>query len=229
MNKSKKITDVFFDLDHTLYDFEANAKATFDDAFREYNVVLSRDFMEVFTPINDAYWQKLTHNQVSRETLRYGRLKDSFDVLGVSVDDETIYAISDYFIKNLSAKGKVFPGTFEILDYLQPKYQLHLITNGPEEIQQQKLEVTNLKPYFKTMTTSEKAGVKKPYPQIFEFALKSAQTQAHQSVMIGDNLEADVEGAISAGLEVVFFNEKKIANPKKFIEIYHLEQLKNIL
>ena len=229
MNSSGKITDIFFDLDHTLYDFEANAKATFEDAFREYNVVLSRDFMEVFTPINDAYWQKLTHNQVSRETLRYGRLKDSFDVLGVSVDDEIIYAISDYFIKNLSTKGKVFPGTFEILDYLQPKYHLHLITNGPEEVQQQKLEVTKLKPYFKTMTTSEKAGVKKPYPEIFEFALKSAQTQASRSVMIGDNLEADVEGAINAGLEAVFFNEKKIANPKNFVEIYHLEQIKNIL
>lgn len=229
MNNSREITDIFFDLDHTLYDFEANAKATFDDAFRQYNVSLQSDFMTVFTPINDKYWQKLTHNQISREVLRYGRLKDSFDVLGLSVDDETIHNISDFFMENLCKKGKVFPGTFEILDYLKPKYKLHLITNGPEKIQHQKLEVTKLKPYFRTMTTSEKAGVKKPYPQIFEFALKAAQTQPHQSVMIGDNPEADIEGAINAGLGAVFFNEKKAANPKKFTEIYHLEQIKNIL
>ena len=229
MNNNKKITDIFFDLDHTLYDFDANAKATFDEAFRLFNVPEQANFMEIFSPINDRYWQQLTHNKVSREALRYGRLKESFDVLGVSVTDEIINGVSDFFMENLCKKGQVFPGTFEVLTYLQPKYNLHLITNGPEEIQQQKLEVSLLKPYFKTMTTSERAGVKKPYPQIFEFALKSAKTQADQSVMIGDNPEADIEGALKAGLSAVYFNEKKIANPKKFTEIYHLEQIKNIL
>lgn len=228
MNKHA-ITDIFFDLDHTLYDFETNAKTTFEEAFEAYAVPAQKDFMAVFTPINDRYWQQLTHGKVDRETLRYGRLKDSFDVLGVTVDDDTIWAISNYFMDNLCQKEALFAGAFEVLDYLQPKYNLHLITNGPEKIQHQKLEVTRLKPYFKTMTTSEKAGVKKPYPQIFEYALNSAQTQPQQSLMIGDNLEADVEGAINAGMQAVFFNEKNIANPNKFVEISQLIQLKNIL
>ncbi len=228
MNKHA-ITDIFFDLDHTLYDFETNAKTTFEEAFEAYAVPAQKDFMTVFTPINDRYWQQLTHGKVDRETLRYGRLKDSFDVLGVTVDDDTIWAISNYFMDNLCQKEALFAGAFEVLDYLQPKYNLHLITNGPEKIQHQKLEVTRLKPYFKTMTTSEKAGVKKPYPQIFEYALNSAQTQPQQSLMIGDNLEADVEGAINAGMQAVFFNEKNIANPNKFVEISQLIQLKNIL
>lgn len=228
MNKHA-ITDIFFDLDHTLYDFETNAKTTFEEAFEAYAVPAQKDFMTVFTPINNRYWQQLTHGKVDRETLRYGRLKDSFDVLGVRVDDDTIWAISNYFMDNLCQKEALFAGAFEVLDYLQPKYNLHLITNGPEKIQHQKLEVTRLKPYFKTMTTSEKAGVKKPYPQIFEYALNSAQTQPQQSLMIGDNLEADVEGAINAGMQAVFFNEKNIANPNKFVEISQLIQLKNIL
>lgn len=228
MNKHA-ITDIFFDLDHTLYDFETNAKTTFEEAFEAYAVPAQKDFMTVFTPINDRYWQQLTHGKVDRETLRYGRLKDSFDVLGITVDDDTIWAISNYFMDNLCQKEALFAGAFEVLDYLQPKYNLHLITNGPEKIQHQKLEVTRLKPYFKTMTTSEKAGVKKPYPQIFEYALNSAQTQPQQSLMIGDNLEADVEGAINAGMQAVFFNEKNIANPNKFVEISQLIQLKNIL
>lgn len=228
MNKHA-ITDIFFDLDHTLYEFETNAKTTFEEAFQAYAVPAQKDFMTVFTPINDRYWQQLTHGKVDRETLRYGRLKDSFDVLGITVDDDTIWAISNYFMDNLCQKEALFAGAFEVLDYLQPKYNLHLITNGPEKIQHQKLEVTRLKPYFKTMTTSEKAGVKKPYPQIFEYALNSAQTQPQQSLMIGDNLEADVEGAINAGMQAVFFNEKNIANPNKFVEISQLIQLKNIL
>lgn len=223
------ITDIFFDLDHTLYDFETNAKTTFEEAFEAYAVPAQKDFMTVFTPINDRYWQQLTHNKVDRETLRYGRLRDSFDVLGVMVDDDTIWAISNYFMDNLCQKEALFAGAFEVLDYLQPKYNLHLITNGPEKIQHQKLEVTRLKPYFKTITTSEKAGVKKPYPQIFEYALNLAQTQAQQGIMIGDNLEADIEGAINAGMQAVFFNEKNIDNPNKFVEISQLIQLKNIL
>ena len=223
------ITDIFFDLDHTLYDFETNAKTTFEEAFEAYVVPAQKDFMTVFTPINDRYWQQLTHNKVDRETLRYGRLRDSFDVLGVMVDDDTIWAISNYFMDNLCLKEALFAGAFEVLDYLRPKYNLHLITNGPEKIQHQKLEVTRLKPYFKTITTSEKAGVKKPYPQIFEYALNLAQTQPQQGIMIGDNLEADIEGAINAGMQAVFFNEKNIDNPNKFVEISQLIQLKNIL
>lgn len=227
--KETGITDIFFDLDHTLYDFDRNSALTFGAVFSDLQLPRVDDFMKHFKPINDVYWKKYAVNEISHDTLRYGRLKDTFEKIEVNVTDEQIYHIADYFIENLTNYNHVFDETFEILDYLQPHYQLHIITNGPEKVQEKKLKNAKLTHYFKTVTNSEKSGVKKPHPVIFEHALQIAGTVPEKSIMIGDNIEADVLGALGAGMRAIYFNEFKTNHPYQFKEIYRLTDLKKYL
>jgi len=227
--EKSKITDVFFDLDHTLYDFDKNSAHTFNDVFKELGLKGTENFMIQFKPINDYYWSRFAKEEITQDFLRYGRLKDTFDAINVKITDDHIYHIADYFINNLADYNHVFEGTYEALDYLKDKYRLHIITNGPEKVQELKLTNSKLDHYFETVTNSEKAGVKKPNPKIFEYALNAANTNPMKSLMIGDNIEADIIGAQQVGMNVIHFNEYQIKNDYNFTEINKLTELKNLL
>lgn len=204
---NKGVTDVFFDLDHTLWDFEKNSALTFEKILKQYSIPVSTTiFLKVYTPINFDYWKLYREEKITKEELRYQRLKKTFDSLKISISNTIINQLSVAYIDNLSSYNYVFPETFEILDYLKPKYELHIITNGFQEIQNKKLKKSNLYSYFNQIINSEMAGVKKPNPYIFKLALELANTEAVCSVMIGDNLEADILGAQALGFKTIHFN-----------------------
>lgn len=223
------ITDLFFDLDHTIYDFDKNSALTFQAIFTEMNLSGINEFMTHFKPINNAYWERFANEEISRDFLRYGRLKDTFTAINLNVSDAHIYHIADYFIENLSNYNHVFNGAHETLDHLKTKYRLHIITNGPEKVQDKKLKNAQLDHYFKTITNSEKAGVKKPHPGIFNYALKLANVKPQNGLMIGDNINADVHGALNVGMQAVWFNEFKLENTTGVAEVQQLKQLLDIL
>ncbi len=229
MIRTQGLTDLFFDLDHTIYDFDKNSALTFEAIFKDMNLKNVADFMVHFKPINDYYWEKFAKEEISHDFLRYGRLKDTFKAINVAVTDADIYHIADAFIGNLTNYNHVFSGAYETLDALQSKYRLHIITNGPSLVQEKKLKNARLDQYFKTVTNSEKAGVKKPDLQIFKYALELANVKSEQSLMIGDNLQADVHGALNAGMQVIWFNEFKLENTIKVPEVQQLNQLLDIL
>lgn len=229
MKDFEKITDIFFDLDHTIYDFEKNSELTFLQIFEDLNLDVHSDFMKHFKPINDYYWDKLTKKEITHEYLRYARLADTFKMVNMQPSDEIIYQIADLFIENLPNYNHVFEGAHETLSYLKSKYNLHIITNGPDKVQELKLKNANLNQYFCTVTNSELAGVKKPDPEIFNYALNLAKVSAEQSLMIGDNLDADINGALNVGLQVVWFDEFNTKTEQEFTTINKLIELKNIL
>ena len=139
------IKHVFFDLDHTLWDFEKNSNLTFEQLFKAYEIELDlEDFLVEYTPINFQYWKLYREEKVSKEDLRYGRLKNTFDKLKYSVTDDLINTLSEEYINMLPSNNHLFEGTIELLDYLQPKYELHIITNGFEEVQNLKLEKSGI-------------------------------------------------------------------------------------
>src|SRR5690606_2513900 len=128
------ITDVFFDLDHTLWDFDRNSALAFEKVLAKHGVEIPLGlFLEQYVPLNLQYWEKYRNEEVTQAQLRYGRLKDTFDGLGHTIDDDLIEAISDDYITFLPDNNYLFDGTFEILDYLSSKYRLHIITNGFHE------------------------------------------------------------------------------------------------
>ncbi len=226
----KHITDIFFDLDHTLWDFDANSVLAFDKIFKEQHPTLdTHQFVEVYAPINQACWKLYQVDKMTHEELRYQRLKQSFEALQYDITDEAIDKIAHDYITFLPDNNLLFDGAFEVLDYLFPKYNLHIITNGFAEVQYKKMANSGLESYFKTVTNSEMAGVKKPHRNIFEFALSLAKVDKKNAIMIGDCIDADVRGAIEFGMEAILFDEKKLHAGATFKTIHHLTELKNIL
>ena len=229
MNKSN-IKHVFFDLDHTLWDFDKNSGLTFHKIFELHGLNINlNQFLSTYEPINLQYWKLYREEKIIKEDLRYQRLKDTFDAIQIEVSDDTINQLSVDYIDYLTTFNHLFEGTIDILEYLYDKYQLHIITNGFEEAQQRKLDNAGISKYFETVTNSEMAGVKKPNPIIFNHALEKAQSKAQESIMIGDNLEADIEGDLNLGFDAILFNYHKVQTEPKLKVVNHLLEIKQYL
>lgn len=222
----KGITDIFFDLDHTLWDFDKNSELTFETIFDKHKIDLPlKEFLEVYLPVNKKYWKLFRDGKIEQQNLRFQRLSEVFEVLKYQTSDQMINNLSQAYIDYLPNQNHLFPDTFEVLSYLHDKYKLHIITNGFYDVQHKKLGNSKLTPYFKTITTSDDAGVKKPNKIIFEYALDLAKTRNANSIMIGDSLEADVEGAKAIGMEAIFFGKEPAYEG---LQVQNLNELKKM-
>ena len=230
MNKKLIVKDIFFDLDHTLWDFDKNSMLAFKRVFKKFKITIKFDaFLKIYEPINVEYWKKYREDKVSKEDLRRGRLIDSFIFFDLIYTTEKIDEIADAYIQELPFDNHLFEGAVEILDYLILKYKLHIITNGFEEVQHKKLKNSGIDHYFSTVTTSEEVGLKKPNPKVFLTALNKANSLPTQSVMIGDSLEADILGANNIGMQTIFYNYRNESISKKIKSIDSLLEIKNYL
>ncbi len=227
---NKEITDVFFDLDHTLWDFDRNSGLAFETIFEKNKIDVDlQDFLKVYSPINFQYWKWYREERVTKVQLRYGRFKKTFDALNIKVTNDTIDKLSEDYIIHLPDHNYLFDGTVELLDYLKQHYKLHIITNGFEEVQMKKLKNSNIDAYFDTITTSEAAGAKKPSPRIFEVALKAAQATAEKSIMIGDTYEADILGAEGMNMKTICYNYHNLNMPDQQVVVDALLEIRNYL
>lgn len=224
------ITDIFFDLDHTLWDFERNSAATFELLFERHQLPIDlQHFNTVYTPINRRYWKAYRNAEISKETLRYGRLKDAFDELNLVIDDALINHLAEGYIQHLTSFSHVFDHTHDTLSYLKSKYRLHILTNGFKEIQHKKLSGARIDQFFSCIINAEEVGVKKPHPEIFSAALQMAQVKPESALMIGDDLEADVLGALNVGIRAIHFNNEQLPTDSRCTSISCLSELKKLL
>lgn len=222
-------TDIFFDLDHTLWDFEKNSDLAFTEVIEQMDLPFSvGDFLEVYRPINVAYWDKFSLNLITSEELRKGRIADTLSILNYVTTTQQILSIGERYLEVLPNFNNLLEGAQELLEYLSKRYTLHIITNGFEVVQNRKLAHSGIAGYFKTITNSENAGVKKPDPRIFSFALNVAKANVAQTVMVGDNWLADIQGAKNIGMDAIYYNESpekvdiNIAHVKRLIDIKNL-------
>ena len=221
---------IFFDLDHTLWDFDKNSALTFEKIFELNKIAVNlNDFLEVYVPINFKYWKLYREEKVDKKTLKFSRLNDAFKAMEIDISSRMVHKLSDDYITHLCTFNHLFAGAIDLLDYLTPKYQLHIITNGFKEAQQAKLNQSNIDHYFVTVTNSEMVGVKKPNPKIFKHALKMANASIVNSIMIGDNLEADILGALNIGIDAICFNYHNEVLGPDIIGVDHLLEIKDYL
>lgn len=225
---------LFFDLDHTLWDFEANSRAVWEALYHGHSLSerLAQDFKDFYRCYqghNDALWAKFRLGQIDRETLRWKRIY--LTLLDLKRPDEQMAReLGEAYLELLPRQQKLIDGAMELLESLQDKYQMHVITNGFETTQWQKLESSGIAPFFKEVFTSERCERPKPHRQIFDFALKTCATCCEHSLMIGDALEADILGAQQAGWHAAYYNPAKIPHAgKPEYEVAHLLELKVIL
>ena len=230
MINKNQITDVFFDLDHTLWDFEKNSALTFKKIFKKLNFQLNlNDFLSVYNEINHRYWKLYRENKISQLELRHKRLIESFQAIDFSFDPEDINSLSNQYILNLSTFSNLFQGTISLLEKLKTKYQLHIITNGFEVVQLRKIKKSGLAPYFQNIITAEKVGFKKPNPIIFVYALDQTKTIPEKSLMIGDSLEADILGALNMGMQAIHFNSHNEPFHNHCPMVNNLDEIKGML
>ena len=229
-----KITDIFFDLDRTLWDFDRNSHKTLMYIYQEFNLnikgVIDIDaFIASYTVHNEKLWALYRENRISKELLRSERFHLTLSDFGID-DNNLSVQLGDAYVSRCPLQTLLCSYSIEILEYLNKRYNLHIITNGFEEVQHIKLEASGLSSFFLNIITSEKVDAKKPDPMIFEYALKLAKVKAENSIMIGDDLPVDIIGAKSVGIHQIYFNpNKKDHNEIIDYEVSSLIEIKEIL
>ncbi|TAJ14161.1 noncanonical pyrimidine nucleotidase, YjjG family [Marinilabiliaceae bacterium JC017] len=228
-----KYRHIFFDLDHTLWDFKTNSLATLQELFVTYKLSRVFDdfdsFHEKYEKHNLRLWNLYRRGKVTRQALNFDRFYLPFSEAGF--DDPVIAGqFGKDYLAISPTKTKLMPYTLELLNYLKAKYTLHIITNGFREVQERKLEMCGIRPYFNKVFISDLIGVQKPNIRFFEYAVKSTNARKKESLVVGDSLEVDIAGAQNYGLDHVFFNSKQISHEKKvMLEISSLKQLFDFL
>jgi len=223
---------IFFDLDHTLWDFETNSRETLQDLYLELNLSTFgipdfEHFHDTYHHYNLMFWDRFRKGFIKREDLRWKRMWRT--LIDYKIYNEPLaLKISERYLEILPTKKNLFEDAINVLDYLKAKnYPLFLITNGFQQTQIQKLNHSGINHYFDYMITSEEAGIMKPHAAIFEFALQIAKGNASSSIMIGDTLEADIEGGINAGIDTVYFNPA-VPSTEKIKPTYTIQGLKEL-
>lgn len=227
--------DLFFDLDHTLWDFETNSKETIQELYTTHRladlgIVDFDGFYSTYSAHNHRLWDRYTKGFIKQEELRWKRVYLS--LLDFKVANEPLAKeMSQAYLEILPNKKHLFPYTIEILEYLKQKdYKMHLITNGFESVQFKKIKNSGLQDYFIEVITSEASNSLKPQKEIFEYALKNTNASVEESIMIGDNESADIQGGINMGMDTIFVNHIQVVPtvPATYT-ITHLKELENIL
>jgi|SRR5690606_24263836 len=210
--------DIFFDLDHTIWDFDRNAEETLAELFDTYRfstlgIPSPETFIETYTRNNHRLWALYHHGKIDKAQLRVARFADTFTELGV---DPALFpsAFEEDYLRLCPQKTHLFPHAHETLGYLSEKYTLHLISNGFKEASETKIANSGLAKYFATIVISEVIGVHKPHPDIFHHAVRNGKTRIPDSVMVGDSIEADIRGAHGVGMDSVYFNPGKREVPE---------------
>ena len=230
----EKIEHVFFDLDRTLWDFEKSAKQTFEEIF-DSNDLYSKGipsvekFHEFYTLHNDKLWAQYRKGEIKKEILR--GLRFTLTLEDFNIDDAELgEKLGNEYVNISPKKVNLFPYSIEILEYLYPKYKLHIITNGFSEVQYIKLQASEIDKYFVEVITSEAAGFKKPDSRVFDYAFMKAGAFPENSIMIGDDYEVDIIGAQDVNMQQIFFDpEKKFAKNSSTYYINNLKEIEGIL
>ena len=225
---------LFFDLDHTLWDFEANSRQTLEELYlglqlEDRGIAAFDEFHRRYLVHNDKLWERYRNGYIKVDELRWKRMW--LTLLDFKIADEPLARVMDArFLDALPSRKILFPYTREILQYLTGKgYRLHLITNGFEKTQHAKLESTGIGGFFGEVITSEGSGSLKPHKEIFDYALRVTGAAAAESVMLGDSIEVDIQGAMNAGIDQVYVNHLRTTpSVTPTYMVYSLKELEEI-
>jgi putative hydrolase of the HAD superfamily len=226
---------IFFDLDHTLWDFDRNSMETLMEIYnvfglREKALFSVDDFVGAFHAVNYDLWGRFDRGEIGKEEVRANRFPLVFNRLGQAFDMADPSRISDYYMKVCPNKPFLMDGALDLLGFLAGKSTLHVITNGFGDVQHLKLKASGISGFFMTVTTAECTGAMKPDKSIFEHALGIAGALPAEALMIGDSLESDVTGAMRMGMGCAYFNQKKRAHAlQPDFEFTHLSDFKEML
>lgn len=228
--------NLFIDLDDTLWDIHQNGRECLEEIYRDYRYnqfyETFEDFYQVYMPSNNYLWGLYREGKISKDELIVERFLFPLRRFGI---DDPYYAkkVSDDFLERTTHKTKLIDGTIDLLEYLKPKYRMHILSNGFSEVQYKKIENSGLRPYFSKVILSEDAGINKPHPDFFTYALKVTNSRRDETLMIGDSWDADIVGAYNSRIDQLWLNsDSKSKKPTDFeptFTVHSLGEIKGIL
>lgn len=206
--------NIFIDLDDTLWDIHINGRECLEEIYRDYGYKefysTFEEYYAVYLPGNFHLWELYRQGEITKETLIVERFLAPVRRFGID-DPEYAKKLSDDFLERTTRKTRLIDGTLELLDYLKPKYRMHILSNGFREVQYKKIENSGMKLYFEKVILSEDAAINKPHPDIFTYALKNTNSRRDQTIMIGDSWDADIVGAYQSRIAQIWFNPQGLA------------------
>ncbi len=229
----QKYKHLFFDLDHTLWDFDSNSVDTLVELYDHYQFDRFFDNFETFhndyEKHNALLWSLYRQGKIKKQELNFERFHRPLAAVGC-FDTDLAQQFGNDYLTISPTKTALLPYAKDTLDYLKSKYKLYIISNGFSDVQFRKIELCGIKEYFTKIFISELVGIHKPNRDFFDYMVKSANAKKNESLVIGDNLEADIEGAQNAGIDTIFYNSRAIVHDEQnLVEINSLSQLKSIL
>ena len=228
----KQYRHLFFDLDHTLWDFEGNSRAVLAELHAEFSLaemgVEGTAFIHAYEEANTALWARMEKGAIPKEVIRALRFNHALQKFGLR-DAALAQRLEQAFMERCPKRPLLLPGAMELLKDLRPHYRLHIITNGFTEVQGLKMDASGIRGFFTVVLTSEMAGSPKPSARIFRHALRSAGAKAQESLMIGDNATADIGGARRAGMDQAHLAPAGSGDPEATYRITRLDDLRAIL
>ncbi|QQR95045.1 MAG: noncanonical pyrimidine nucleotidase, YjjG family [Bacteroidota bacterium] len=210
MKKLKHYSHLIFDLDHTLWDTNVNAAQSLSEMYHQYSleqygIISEQDFIQKYVDINNRMWTEYSLGRIKKSYLRAGRFELTLKYFGI-VNPELVEKLSDFFVQNTPGKKELIPFAKDLLNHVHGKYQLAIITNGFSEAQHTKLRSSSIDHFFSKIIISEEIGYHKPDPRIFLQTAELLQTPIKDCLMIGDNIETDIAGAIASGMDCAYLN-----------------------
>ena len=235
----KKYKDLFIDFDDTLYDTYGNAVIALRETFEAFQLGRFFEdpqiFYDAYWTANISLWSRYSKGEITRSYLIVERFRRPLsEGMGLEVTESLCLEMSDKFLDFCSSKPGVIDGAHELMDYLRDKgYRMHICSNGFHEVQYKKLAACGLRDYFDTIILSEDAGANKPSPLYFDYAFKVSGANRESTLMIGDNLQSDILGAMNAGIDAMLFNRWQVS-PEEFPQnltfaVDHLRDIMSIL
>lgn len=223
--------NLFFDLDDTLWAFSWNARDTYEEMYWKYGYDRFFDsfehYYELYNRRNLQLWTEYANGQVTKQELNRQRYLYPLEVVGAG-DAVLAKAYEEDALATIPTKSRLMPHAREVLEYLAPKYNLYILSNGFQELQSHKMHSSGIDKYFKKIILSDDIGVLKPWPEIFHFALSATQSELRHSLMIGDSWENDIAGAAGVGMHQVFYNVSGITR-YSFTPTYEITDLKELM
>ncbi|MDR0976873.1 MAG: YjjG family noncanonical pyrimidine nucleotidase [Prevotellaceae bacterium] len=221
--------NLFFDLDDTLWAFSENTWETFEEMYHQFNYERFfssfKHFYRLYEWRNLQLWNEYGLGEITKEELNRQRFLYPLEAVKVANAAELAAAFAERFFATIPTKSGVMPHAHEVLEYLSPRYNLYILSNGFQELQRRKMQSADIDRYFKQVILSDDIGVLKPRLEIFHFALSATQSQPEESLMIGDNWENDIAGARGAGIDQVFYDVYADRDYYPFAPTYHIADL----
>ncbi|MEG1617271.1 MAG: YjjG family noncanonical pyrimidine nucleotidase [Bacteroidales bacterium] len=207
---------IFLDFDDTVYDTRRNADEALEELYQHFRLGAYfddfRTFSESYWKKNHEVWALYSQGKIQRRQLIIERFLYPLQQAGTG-DEKMALELNEWFLERTSQKSALIEGALDLLEYLHGKYKLHILSNGFTEVQFKKLKSAGVEHYFDQVILSEQAGVNKPDPRIFDFALEKTGARREEVIMIGDNYDTDITGAIRSRIDQLFFNQNERFRP----------------